>query len=73
MKDASKRAVCSEIVLVPPMILKAEACSPTSVISQTTLIDLRRKKDFFVLNLKDIQIQEAVQMQKFHLQKFKGS
>lgn len=54
MEDASNRAVCSEIVHVLPKILKAEACSPTSVIFQTTLIDLRRKMDFFVLSLKNI-------------------
>lgn len=52
MEDASKRAACSEIVHVLPKIVKAEACSPTSAILQTTLIDSRRKMDFFVLNLK---------------------
>lgn len=36
MEDACKRAVHYEIVHVLPKILKAEACSPTSAISQTT-------------------------------------
>lgn len=59
MEDACKRAVHYEIVHVLPKILKAEACSPTSAISQTTLIDFRRKKYFFVFNLKYINTRSS--------------